>query len=243
MKRTTLRGLLILTFFIVGLITTFWGHRTEPPPPSATPLPVKAPTPPHTVEWLSHFYDRHLYAVIQMLHDSRLPFPLLREEQDRIGASILQRYKKRYVVGISSEYHPSEKVRGSILGAAGALGTKTGSPTVFLHVPAAKDFFETLQRENLVLAQERFKNTVTIIYLHEMQHLGSGLIDEVDQKINLAFETKVWARTCADIIVPMIEVYHLEVGPVGKAWYDAWLRAGRDENNPLWLEEVRKWYE
>jgi hypothetical protein len=125
------------------------------------------------------------------------------------------------------------------------LGTyvKDGKPYVDLLIPAIMDAHTFLLADYPHQAKEFFEYTIVIGFIHELDHLATGLVGSKEDLVKLIdHETKVWALTCEYGIRPMVEVHGVTIGSSDAEYYEDWLKSGRDAESSFWKMSIRRVY-
>ena len=88
-----------------------------------------------------------------------------------------------------------------------------------------------------------FSTFVAIGFMHEFDHHALKLVPG-DKNVGkmIEAEKRVWARTCEKTIVPLVEIYSQDIGPL-TVFYNAWIECGRDVDSLAWYSFIRENYQ
>lgn len=231
MKKITIAAVTVIAFALTYSIF----FQKKP----ATKVTLPASPPPLSNAEKLQFYEEHLKALAEMLHKGELAYPLLRSRYEELWNKVLSLYQKPITIEAMLNHHPDDSKE--LLG--GAWITPAGNPCVSIFVPRAVEVLTKYRNSGRSTWKAEFTNDVIIVYLHEVDHHALGHPLTKGRGINIRSEKEAWAETCRHVIVPMAETYHLPLSPDAQELYESWIRAGKNEESPVWFEAIRKRYE
>lgn len=177
----------------------------------------------YTDAQVKQFVNNELVPIVKMVMEATTPYPEINNRFKGQTELISKRFpgKPTNNVALQMVYtHVSKWVAGS-----SRLNEK-GNPEIRLYVPAIMDNW----------AGNRSR--IIYIIMHERDHL-TELIPNRKDGISLDIETHIHALTTQYVVVPLKEKYEITLSRDEQRHYDAWIKAGRKENSPIWRESIR----
>ena len=238
MKRRPLilvAGMFLALF--VGWLTRSPDERIKYPISQSQPVSTLPSQAEQEAFWKAHLEP----TVVQQLFAGKYAIPEINERYNFLFVSIEKRYGTKVVGSLVNHYHEVSQQIG-----AGSWVNK-GVPTLEIYIPAQMDIYAQLQKEALLSspADKLFEIQAICSTMHELEHLAWNPdgVDPLTKEGLIVIERQAWANTCRYELEPLVTKYQFSL-PSGVApIYQAWLRAGKDENNPAWEATIRKYYE
>lgn len=185
------------------------------------------------------FWDQHLDKTVNELFAGTYFIPEIRDRVSVIWKNLQKKYGN-IDVDRSTTYIPAST--DVMVGAS----FENGKPHLTMVIPKLMDVAEELYAISPQAFPEKFKVEIGVAILHEMEHLEEGDIGggyNPKKADFLAAEQRTWANTCKYGIEPIVEKYpQLSVPPDNLVWYRGWVAAGKDANDPRWIDFVNRLY-
>jgi hypothetical protein len=196
---------------------------------------------PYTETQLKAFHAFHMQKVLEEgLMVGKHPVPELNARYIKLMEMVKKRYGMYPTFTLSPSYDKTSRER------AGTSGIINRVPTVGFIVPALWDYYVELQGIwGSKLGEAMFSNALIIGLLHELEHLGYGLIDDSRKAFdpNLdAVEAATWAHTCEETIRIFVEK-GLPLANNERASYQVWVESGRNAASSKWQKAIKDRYE
>ncbi len=153
-----------------------------------------------------------------------------------INSRFLSANLKGIHINLSIEYHWASKKVGASSGFE-----QNGSPSISVYVPSLMDTFQALKSFNRPNWKEVFLSHVTIIFMHETEHLRNPKTTRPDH-IDLDEESRAWADTCKYTIDPMVSNYKVDLISSEIPLYRAWKQCNGNSANPIWTSTMQTVY-
>ncbi|OHB19097.1 MAG: hypothetical protein A2666_04260 [Parcubacteria group bacterium RIFCSPHIGHO2_01_FULL_47_10b] len=193
-----------------------------------------------TQQEVQEFCANQLHVLKELIENHEYPIPEIKERYVKLLEDIRKRYQKAVSIQVTVNYNPIGK---EVI--AASTVTKEDGPKLGIFTPALKDIWERYSRESDDPNwKEKFENLTIVSVLHELDHLSSGyVITPTNQDTSLEGrvlrEKHAWALTCQNTMEILIK-NGKRLDPSHQLRYDAWIKAGRDVNSPVWEEFIRR---
>jgi hypothetical protein len=99
-----------------------------------------------------------------------------------------------------------------------------------LFIPRYKDMYADLEKKHGHWAQSMLRVILVSDIMYELAQAKG--YDEVRAR----------ALVCKEVFAPVIEIHHIPLPHTEQEYYDAWIRSGKNENNPEWTAFISKKY-
>lgn len=191
-----------------------------------------------TPDEVKQFWGNQLHVIKELTESQQYPIPEIREYYLKAQQDILNRYGKEVYMQVTVNYAPISR---DVIGGSSALGD---GPKLGIFTPALRDIWENSKNSTDPKWKEKFDNLSLVALMHELDHLASGYVltpTNADTSLEgrVLREKKAWALTCENTMEPLVrngkQLEHSD-----QIRYDAWIKAGRDVNSPLWEEFIRR---
>jgi hypothetical protein len=224
---------------LFALLLIFVGLTVLTPSTSTAQESGSGDRPVHAVQEINLFYAAHMRKI-------------LTEELERgnYASREMRDVHSILVQKIHMLYHTGPQFKSTTLYATASplvlAGSKVdnGVPSVLFIVPAFIDYHGRLIRKfGTRQGEEIFVNSLTIIGLHEMQHLAYGFVlsGDLSPAAANAAEIKTWALTCQDVIRIFAEK-GLPISESAQEAYRAWVASGRNIMSTRWKDFIENKY-
>jgi len=195
-----------------------------------------------TKEAIVQFWTDHMERTFrEELLVGKCPDPIINERCQVLMGMLNERYHKQLAVQMINTFNPlSEWIL------AGCFVNDEGVPVADLNIPASMRIHENLiLTDGPELGEKMFIQTVLTGFLHELDHLAYGFVAKKghSQEELVYHEKKAWAKTCELTLTPLAARKVSLLGNSERAYLDAWVKSGRDENSLLWDKFIRETYE
>lgn len=184
---------------------------------------------------MQKFFEKKVKPIMDSLFFNAYQFDLIRFQFNRNLLRIRNFYGKE--VRIALVINPPEFAGGQK--PVFCCQVENGQPIVVVVVP---NLMASYEASEIIDELYMFPAFVVIGLMHELDHHALRLVPmNRDISSMIEAERKVWARTCKETIVPLVEIYHQQVGPLTD-YYNTWVECGRDATHPAWYKLIQNNY-
>ncbi|MCD4705064.1 hypothetical protein K8R66_03230 [bacterium] len=125
-----------------------------------------------------------------------------------------------------------------------ASRVQNGNSYIKLVIPSIMDSYYASQRSGNSNWEKQFELEVLTGFLHELDHLAYGnWIDNPSSKEFINEEKNAWALTCEHTIALLVEYYHFQLIRSDQIYYENWIKANRNVDDPIWDKFIKGLYE
>lgn len=187
---------------------------------------------------LHAFWDENLKTIVQdQWAANQLPYPLINEHCRKLRAQIVAHSGTGLQIRMSTNYHWAS----TLVEAAAGFDSSNNAVSICLFIPSILDSYQALERSAKPLWWELFDSHQIVLLMHELEHAAKPDISS-DVVINVAEESRAWAETCRNTIVPLVDTYKIPIHNIEANLYLAWKQCGGDTNSPIWRKVIEKYY-
>ncbi|MDO8594236.1 MAG: hypothetical protein Q7R93_01840 [bacterium] len=186
---------------------------------------------------VKQFWASELRVLRGLVESQEYSVPEVRARYLKLHQDILERYGKEVYIQLTINYSPVSR------DAIGGSRVLENGPQLGIFTPALKNAREDLKASGDPKWEEAFETLSVSTIIHELDHLASGYVmtptnTDTSLDARVLREKNAWALTCEHTLEPMVKAgKHLAYSD--QIRYDAWVKAGRDVNSPLWEAHVR----
>lgn len=201
--------------------------------------------PPYSKKEIHTFWEQNFQTIFtNLLFNYQYPIPEIGQRVKELNTAIQKRYHQNLKINLQERYlAPSQPNKYVFAGSTLSAGT---SPTIYLSVPALMIAYQELQKAGQLEKQKYTEINFLIGFIHELDHLAGGYViaDKKTESLEklVECEKRAWAETCEKTIRILVEDYQLKLSPTERIFYEQWLKAGRNANNPSWQEFIKNTY-
>ncbi len=194
----------------------------------------------HTETEMKEFWSRHLKKVFEdELINSKYSVTEINERYKLLTEKIRLRHKQNLQVSLVTNFSKDSE------SALAGPWIKNGKPTVDLIIPSLMRVHESLiKKHGIMLGEKIFELTAVTAFIHELDHLAFGYMNEQDISLKTLVENEclAWAQTCEYTIRPLVEKCRFKLSESEQTYYSNWINSDRNADNPLWKEFIHKTY-
>ncbi len=181
------------------------------------------------------FWDKELKSIIaDQLFGRQHPFQEINDRMTEVLVITSKRFNGNVIaVNLATNYHRlSNLIEAS-------SGIDNGKPMISLYIPSIMDQYDQCKSRGGAVWRELFANHVTVVCLHETDHLVLG--EESQTNIDAIEEARIWAETVQKTLTPLVEKHNQPIVMSDFSFYQDWITAGK-ANNTSWQTLIQKRY-
>ena len=189
---------------------------------------------------VKEFWDKEAMPVIKRLLNGQYRLPEIQARFQWAVGEILGKYGVPLNIDMSF-IAPTDRGGKNLILPVGCH-FRGGRPEVGFFAPVFRTIFRDLRSSKPADFRKLFERDVVIGFMHELDHLVQGIIDNPNRAQVVDFECLAQAATCEHTIRVFTEVYHEELCKDDMLFYSTWVKCGRNAESKDWRDFIAKMY-